>query len=427
MARDQHSCWPSLPPFGLDAGMTSLRRLCLLLSLLALTGAGIAAAQQHYVYDDVAQTRQALSEARAQAAAARIRGERLEAEAARVVEAADRTAQESAALAARIQQAEAEIAGHQAQIRLIGHQRDALRVVLARKQRPLIELTAALQRLSRRPVVFALLRPGSVQDAMHLRAMLATLMPEVARRTAALRGELARFRGLQQQAQAVADRLRSSRSDLAQRRLRLAGLETRQRLAARNAAGVADRESENALALAEQARDLTGLVDELGKSATLRDRLAQLPGPVMRPPQPESARPEQAPAPPAPPPVLGLARYILPVDGKLVGGFGDSGSGGPGSRGIAIAPRPGAQVVAPGGGRVIFAGPYRGYGKIVIIEHAGGWTSLVTGLFQLDTRVGEVLIVGAPLGQAGPGRPVLTLELRHTGTPVNPLEHLRNL
>jgi septal ring factor EnvC (AmiA/AmiB activator) len=402
--------------------MTSLRRLCLLLPILALTGVGIAAAQQQYVYDDVAQTQQALREARGQAAAARVRGDRLEAEAARVVEAADRTAQESAALAARIQQAEAEIAGHQAQIRLVGHQRDALRIVLARKQRPLIELTAALQRLSRRPVVFALLRPGSVQDAMHLRAMLATLMPEVERRTASLRGELARFRLLEQQAQVAADRLRSSRTELAQRRVRLAGLETTQRLAARNASGIADRESENALALAEQARDLTGLVDELGKSATLRDRLAQLPGPVMRPPQPEAARPEPAARPTAPLPVIGLARYILPVDGRLIGGFGD-----PGSRGVAIAPRAGAQVVAPGGGRVVFAGPYRGYGQIVIIEHAGGWTSLVTGLFQLDTRVGEVLIAGAPLGQAGPGRPVLTLELRHDGAPVNPLEQLRNL
>jgi septal ring factor EnvC (AmiA/AmiB activator) len=76
---------------------------------------------------------------------------------------------------------------------------------------------------------------------------------------------------------------------------------------------------------------------------------------------------------------------------------------------------------------VVFAGPYRGYGKIVILEHAGGWTSLVTGLFLLDAHVGEVLIAGAPLGQAGPGRPVLTLELRRDGTPVNPLEQLRNL
>ncbi|MFT4028071.1 MAG: peptidoglycan DD-metalloendopeptidase family protein [Novosphingobium sp.] len=401
--------------------MTSLRALRVPLLLLALTGAGLAVAQQRQAYDDVAQTQRALEEARSQAKAASLRGEKLEAEAARVVEAADRTAQQSAALAARIQQTEAEIAGHQAQIRLIAHQREALRIALTAKQRPLIELTAALQRLSRRPVVFALLRPGSVHDAMHLRAMLATMMPEVERRTAALRGELARFRLLQQQAEAAARSLRASKGELAARRQALAGLETSQRLAARHAAGVADRESENALALAEQARDLTGLVAELGKSAALRDQLALLPGPVMRPPQPERAQPEPVPPPP-PVPVLGLARYTLPVDGRLVGGFGD-----PGSRGIAIAARANAQVVAPGGGRVVFAGPYRGYGKIVIIEHVGGWTSLVTGLFQLDARVGEVLIAGAPLGLAGPGQPVLTLELRHAGTPVDPLQQLRNL
>lgn len=397
--------------------MTSWRPLLL---IAALAGAGVAAAQQRYAYDDVVQTRAALAEAQGQARAARARGEKLEAEAARVVEAADRTAQEGAALAARIQQTEAEIAQHQAQIRLLGHQREALREVLSAKQRPLIELTAALQRLSRRPVVFALLRPGSVQDAMHLRAVLATMIPEVERRTAALRSELARFRALQQQAEVAASRLRASKGELAERRVRLAGIETRQRLAARSAAGIADRESENALALAEQARDLTGLVDQLGQSARLRDQLAQLPGPVLRPPQPDRAVVTETAA--APPPDLGLPRYTLPVDGRLVGGFGD-----PGSRGIAIAARAGAQVVAPGGGRVVFAGPYRGYGKIVIIDHAGGWTSLITNLFQLDAQVGEVVIAGAPLGLAGAGRPILTLELRHQGAPVNPLEQLRNL
>lgn len=397
--------------------MTSWR---LFLLSFAVVGAGAAVAQQRYAYDDVAQTRAALAEAQGQARAARVRGEKLEAEAARVVEAADRTAQASAALAARIQQAEAEIAQHQAQIRLIGHQREALRGVLSARQRPLIELTAALQRLSRRPVVFALLRPGSVHDAMHLRAMLATMIPEVERRTAALRTELTRFRALQQQAETAAARLRASRAELAERRVRLAGIETSQRLAARSAAGIADRETENALALAEQARDLTGLVDQLGKSAELRDQLSQLPGPVLRPPQPERSTVVETAAPS--PPAIGLPRYTLPVDGRLVGGFG-----GPGSRGIAIAARAGAQVVAPGGGRVVFAGPYRGYGKIVIIDHAGGWTSLITNLFQLDAQVGQVVIAGAPLGLAGAGQPVLTLELRHQGAPVNPLEQLRNL
>jgi murein hydrolase activator len=72
-----------------------------------------------------------------------------------------------------------------------------------------------------------------------------------------------------------------------------------------------------------------------------------------------------------------------------------------------------------------FAGPYRGYGRIVIIEHAGGWTSLVTGLARSDVAVGDELVGGAPIGVAGPGRPAVTLELRSGGEPVNPLEVAR--
>ena len=96
-----------------------------------------------------------------------------------------------------------------------------------------------------------------------------------------------------------------------------------------------------------------------------------------------------------------------------------------GLAGIALVSRPGAQVVAPASGRVAFAGPYRGYGQIVIIEHAGGWTSLVTGIAQLDARVGQQLLAGSPLGVAGQGKPVLGLELRRNGEPLNPLDQLR--
>ena len=115
-------------------------------------------------------------------------------------------------------------------------------------------------------------------------------------------------------------------------------------------------------------------------------------------------------------------RYLLPVAGRLVTGFGTVAAGQAQSRGISILAAGGAQVVAPGAGRVAFAGPYRGYGLIVIIEHSGGWTSLVTGLAQLDCRVGDQLVAGGSLGRAGPDRPLLTLELRRQGQSVNPLD-----
>ena len=88
--------------------------------------------------------------------------------------------------------------------------------------------------------------------------------------------------------------------------------------------------------------------------------------------------------------------YILPANGRLAEGFGGS------SRGLTLAVESGALVAAPGAGRVAFAGPYSGYGRIVIVEHVNGWTSLVTGIGRLDVRVGEELVAGSPLGVADP-------------------------
>lgn len=404
----------------------SLRPFLISLAGLALlAGIGISRAQlQSPGIETVEDAQKALDEAQAQGKEARARAEVLEARAAKASAAADKTAQESAALAARVQEAEAQIAANEAKVRLIGQQRARLNAELAQRQQPLVELTAALQRLSRRPALFSLLRPGSLQDAVYLRAVLETMLPEVARRTAGLRSALERGRRLQAEAEQANADLRASQSELTRRRQQLAALETRQRLDSRAASGTADREAERALALAEQARDLTGLVGELDKAGRLRNELAALPGPVLRPAMPQAAQ-VAIEAGPVATPANAPVQYLLPVSGRLVTGFGAFGEGRVQSRGISLAARGGAQVVAPGAGRVVFAGPYRGYGAIVIIEHGGGWTSLVTGLTTLDTRVGRSVLAGSPLGTAGPGRPVITLELRKDGTPLNPLDYLR--
>ncbi|HXU59677.1 MAG TPA: peptidoglycan DD-metalloendopeptidase family protein [Verrucomicrobiae bacterium] len=399
----------------------------LVLPLLALGLAGLAAlgvsAQQTASYADAGEARQALAEARAQQAAASARADALEAQARASGEAAQRSAAEAAAAAARIQQAEAAAAAGQVEVALIERQREALRARLAERQQPLVRLTAALQRLARRPLLFALFRPGSVRDAMHLRAILATMVPQVSQSTAGLRAELDRARRLARQAEASVAALRREQAELATRRADLAALEARQRLAARQSAGDADREAERALALAEQARDLDSLAGTLGRAGALRDQLALLPGPVLRP-----ARPAESAALPGPAPAgeAALARpapaFLLPVQGRIVAGFGAQLPGAPVSRGIGIGARSGAQAVAPGAGRIVFAGPYAGYGQIAIIDHGGGWTSLITGLAQLGVRVGDQVLAGSPLGTAGMGRPVVSMELRRDGQPVNPLD-----
>ncbi|GGD61465.1 murein hydrolase activator EnvC family protein [Aurantiacibacter arachoides] len=403
----------------------------LLLALAALAFAAAAAnAQRAPAYGSSGDTRAALASALQERAAAEARSERLDAEAERAQDAATRSARQTAALAARIQQAEAGVAAARARIAIVEGQRTRLREELGIEQRPLVRLTAALQQFSRRPVALSVLRPGEVQDVVYLRAVLHNAVPQVQASTQGLRARIARADALRREAAATASALQSEEATLGTRRRELAEVETRQRLAARAAGREASREAERALALAEEVRDLDGLVDELDRAAALRRRLAALPGPRPRPGAPGSAASGSAepavdvtPAPDATAAVGAPSPYILPVTGRTLTGFGAPQAAGL-SRGITLAPLAGAQVVAPAAGRVAFAGPYRGYGRIVIIEHPGGWTSLVTGLARTDVAVGQQLVGGAPLGVAGPRQPSVTVELRRDGEAVNPVRFL---
>ncbi|WP_435419175.1 peptidoglycan DD-metalloendopeptidase family protein [Parerythrobacter aurantius] len=401
----------------------------ILLACVGLAGAGLLAlvglaAQPAAPDEDPRALTAAMESARAEAAKAAKRGSRLEASARAATEAADRSAREAAALAARIQQAEAEIAAAEGRLALIDSQRRSLMKRLAERREPLVRLTAALQKFARRPLGLAVLRPGSLEETVYLRAMLETTLPQVRQRTAALRSEIDRGRALEAEGRTALAALRERQDTLDTRRDRLAVLETRQRLESRSRSGEAARETDRALALAEEARDLDTLVDRLGEAGSLRQELAALPGPILRPASPAQARVAPAADAPQSPAALAPRNLQVPVAGRTVAGFGAVTGSGTLSDGLTIAPRPAAQVVAPAAGRVAFAGTYRGYGRIVIIDHGAGWTSLVTGLARTDVTVGDELVGGAPLGIAGPVRPQIVLELRRDGLPVNPLDYI---
>lgn len=398
--------------------------------LLAVTASlgGPADAQRAAGMENATQARASLARAQKEADTARKRAERLAAEASAASEAAERAAREAAALAARIQQAEANTSAAEARLAIVADQRRVLDARLAERQQPIVRLTAALQNMARRPLALSALQPGSLKDTVYVRAVLETAVPDIRRRTASLRGELARGRALEREARTALDNLRASGARLAERKRELAAMETRERLVFETASGSARRENERALVLAEEARDLDGLVSELDAAGKLRRELAALPGPIMRPARPDRST-VVAPTTPSPSPssTAAPAALQLPVQGRTVTGFGAVGDDGLRSTGIALRPRAGAVVVAPAGGRVAFAGPYRGYGKVVIIEHENGWTSLVTGLGRADVRAGEELVAGSPLGAAPESidrQSAVTFELRRQGEPVNPLQYM---
>lgn len=362
------------------------------------------------------QEQAALKAARSQSEEARARSERLEQQATAARDEADQARRRAAAMAARIQQAEADIQAARARIAIVARLQRAQAARLAERQEPVVRLTAALQMMARRPLALSLVQPGSITDAVHMRAVLGQILPVIRERTAGLRVELDRSRVLRATAEQAAGSLAQSQADLRQRQSALQSLEAQKRIAARQYRTTAAVESDRALALGEKARDIVDLMDRLEAAGDLRERLASLSGPIPRP-----ARPDRA-APPAPERTRGASGappYRLPVIGQLVTGMGELSESGIRSRGLTIAAPSGALAVAPTAGRIAFAGPYRGYGQIVIIDHGGGWTTLITGLLRLTASVGDSVRQSEPLGVAGPGRPTITVELRRNGRPVD--------
>lgn len=376
------------------------------IAIVALAAGGFFAASAQ---TPVSEQQQRLIQAKAASQAAAERSARLERAAANEKDQALQARAQEAAVAAHIQQIEADIAAGQARIAIINRLLAAQRTRLAVRQGPVTRLMAALQSLARRPAMISIVQPGSVDDLVHVRAVLSNTLPVIRARTADVRADLARTRQLQAGATAAAKALADSRTQLEEQRLSLTRLEAEHRLRSRALGRDALFESDRAIALGEHARDIVDLMDQLGNQAATREELESLPGPLPRPPRPgEVASPVDTiswshSAPP----------YRLPVVGRVVTGLGELSDTGVRSRGLTIASAKEAQVVAPAAGRIAFAGPFRGYGTIVIIDHGGGWTSLISGLGAVSARVGERVAQGAPIGAAGSGDdPRITIELR---------------
>jgi len=111
----------------------------------------------------------------------------------------------------------------------------------------------------------------------------------------------------------------------------------------------------------------------------------------------------------------------LPVNGRIETSFGENDELGAPSKGLTLVTRPGARVTVPLAGVVKFAGPFQNFKQILIVEHRGGYHSLIAGLAHIDTVVGATLAAGEPVGTAeNSDSPKIYYELRQNGKAINP-------
>jgi septal ring factor EnvC (AmiA/AmiB activator) len=393
--------------------LAGLSALCIVLFILP----AMVLAQSSVLPDQtLSDQRDALKTAEEAADAAKRRADRLMARAEQASESAEKAKREVEAVAAQVQATEARITAIEARIAIISQLQSRQRARLAERQEPVMRLTAALQQQSRRPASLALVKPGSVNDLVHLRAAMAAITPQVDAISRDVRDDLERSRKLREQADIAANALRGQQTQLNDQRSALAVLETQNRLTATNLVADARREEDRAIALSEDARDITQLIGRIENSARLREQLAALPGPIL--PLTAGAG-KGADGAPKPDEKGKKPVYMMPVAGQVLTGFGEVSTSGVSARGVRLKVREQAQITAPAAGRIEFAGAYRGYGQIIIIEHGDGWTSLITGIDDIDVSAGANITQGAPLGQAIGGTQSVLLELRRKGKPVD--------
>ncbi|WP_375457603.1 murein hydrolase activator EnvC family protein [uncultured Enterovirga sp.] len=314
-----------------------------------------------------------------------------------------------------------------------------LRRSLADRRGLIAEVLAALQRMGRNPAPALLLRAEDILEAVRAATMLGAVMPglrEQARVLATDLAELVRFREA-----ILADRLAldSEFVALAGERDRLAVLiQARQeRLAA--AEGAIGNERSRAESLGAEARTLRELIDRMEGEAS-RERRAAEEARAATDVEARQAR-ERFAAAAARDPVRLTPRQpfaetrgllIRPAAGSTLRDFGaPDGSGGV-LRGSALATRPRAVVTTPADGWIVFAGPFRSYGRLLIINAGGGYYLLLAGMDQINVRIGQFVLAGEPVGQMGEvaaasaalgvveaDGPVLYVELRKDGNPID--------
>lgn len=342
-----------------------------------------------------------VEQARREATAAEAMQQRAERAARQAQGEAERLRLQQLAAAQAIAAEEARISSADAEGRLLRARLSAGRQVLAKERAPLSSLLAGLAMIGRRPPLTLVADAGSPQELIKVKLLVEAIAPHIRAKSAALAAQLDQGRALEQAALAARGRAEESRAQLERRKVELAGLEARALRLAEEKGGQAVGAGDVLLAREERAL----LLERQGVSgrralANARE-LAGL-GPAL-------VRPGSARAPRAP------LVYRLPAAAPVTEGLGNLSDNGVRSRGVTLATRRGTPVVAPASGTILFAGPFRDYDGIVIIDHGGGWRSILVNLGSAAAK-GSRVGIGQPLGIAlGP----LEVQLRRDGRPVS--------
>ena len=316
------------------------------------------------------------------------------------------------------------------------HSLDSRRAVVA-------EVLAALQRMGRKPPPALLVDPDDVLKAIRTSMLLGAVLPGMRAETEALVADLADLSRTRKAIEVEKAGLDADLAALNAERERLTALVDARQSALEHDDSERDAERDKAKHLAEQAgslRDLIGRMERDSKAAAqgaeaarqADDKLAALSPNRAAIPNPT---PFKDPARLAPAAAFASTKGLLPppVGGTVLRRFGEDDGLGGAEKGELFETRPSGVVAAPADGWIAYAGPYRSYGQLLILNAGGGYYIVLAGMERINVDLGQFVLAGEPIAVMGDGskksaaatalgaaQPVLYVEFRKDGATFDP-------
>ena len=336
-------------------------------------------------------------------------------------------------IAAQVRGVETRIGDAEARLRPLDSREQQMRGSLDSRRSEIIEVLAALQRAGRRTPPALLVRPEDALQSLRTAMLLGSVVPELRGRAEKLAADITELVTLRKTIATERDQLASDRDKLRDDQTRMAALvEERQR---KQSAAEKDMEAEGAraIALSRQVDSLQGLIGKMEqdlKSAAKAAATANLQGAPTGKPN-LGALKDPARMSPAIAFASAKGLFAMPVNGSKIRDFGGSDGAGGVEKGISLATRVGAQVTTPCDGWVVYAGPFRSYGQLLILNAGGGYHVLIAGMERISVNIGQFVLTGEPVATMGTrsqvasilatnaSQPVLYVEFRKDGTPID--------
>lgn len=319
---------------------------------------------------------------------------------------------------------EARVASSQLRLLTLSANEKTIKDNLLKRNDAIAELLAALQRMGKNPTPALLLSPQDAMKAVRSALLLGAVLPEMRQDVEGLQTELAALLKVRRESEVERDLWQKDMQLLLVEQQRLESLADARIILVSHAQKHLQSEKEKVDILARQSQNIESLLKKLEPQPE--------PLPLLDKKQQMAALSNLGRMSPAVPFSEMGGKLSFPVLGKIYHDYGQTSANSPLDKGITLETAVNAAVTAPADGWVLYAGGFRSYGQLLILNTGQGYNIILAGMEKINVSVGQFVLSGEPIGVMGNSssltaltsqkieQPLLFIEFKKDSITINP-------